>query len=410
MRKIYSGRKADEGDFIFKIDTNNTKAGSSNNDQFFIPIATGLSCSGWTMAFSVDWGDGSTSDVNSTNYATECLHTYAAAGIYTINCRGTVAGWAFQGPILYDDEFKMLDIEQWGCFKMDGGRSGGCAGLQFWNCENMTQISASDIPNNLRYPTGRITSNGYRGPLAGCRDMVRVNNINNWKTSNNISTGGNRSSFVMSFLFENCVKLQFSDMGTGMIDLSGWDTRGCYRFDRFMANCKAFDGKMFSNLGDNAAYLPLPSMRMESMFRYCDNFTGSNSVTEMQAWDTSTCGRMDRMFENALVFNIDIGMWDTSSVTNFQAMFSNCPAFDQDLSGWQVSQATNLASFMSGSTNLSTANYDALLIAWDAQGAMSYSGTVDFGNSQYSCAPSAAATARASLVTKWGAILDGGCV
>jgi hypothetical protein len=63
---------------------------------------------------------------------------------------------------------------------------------------------------------------------------------------------------------------------------------------------------------------------------------------------------------------------------------------------------------MSGVT-LSTVNYDALLIAWDAQGAMSYSGTVNFGSSKYT-AGGAAEAARTSLISKWGGIIDGGAV
>jgi hypothetical protein len=49
------------------------------------------------------------------------------------------------------------------------------------------------------------------------------------------------------------------------------------------------------------------------------------------------------------------------------------------------------------------------LIAWDAQGAMSYSGTVNFGTSKYTSG-GAAEAARTSLISKWGGITDGGGV
>ena len=88
-------------------------------------------------------------------------------------------------------------------------------------------------------------------------------------------------------------------------------------------------------------------------------------------------------------------------------MLLNSDAFNQDISSWDVNQVTSLTSFMQNATGLSTANYDALLIAWDAQGAMSFSGTANFGGSKYT-GGGAAATARASLVTKWGGITDGG--
>ena len=54
-----------------------------------------------------------------------------------------------------------------------------------------------------------------------------------------------------------------------------------------------------------------------------------------------------------------------------------------------------------------TANYDATLIAWDAQGTMAFSGTVNFGGSKYT-AGGAAEAARTSLISKWGGITDGG--
>jgi len=87
-------------------------------------------------------------------------------------------------------------------------------------------------------------------------------------------------------------------------------------------------------------------------------------------------------------------------------MFFNCAAYDQDMSGWDINQVTSLTNFMSGGT-LSTANYDALLIAWDAQGAMSFSGTANFGGSRYTSG-GAAEAARTSLISKWGGIIDGG--
>ena len=64
-------------------------------------------------------------------------------------------------------------------------------------------------------------------------------------------------------------------------------------------------------------------------------------------------------------------------------MFFNNDAFNQSLSSWDINQVTAFNGFMQNAAGLSTANYDALLIAWDAQGAMSFSGTVNFGGSKY---------------------------
>jgi hypothetical protein len=112
------------------------------------------------------------------------------------------------------------------------------------------------------------------------------------------------------------------------------------------------------------------------------------------------------MLSSALSFDQNIGNWNVSNVTNMNSMFSNASSFNQDIGSWDINQVTNFTNFMVGVT-LSTVNYDALLIDWDAQGAMSYSGTVNFGGSQYTSG-GAADAARTSLIAKWGGITDGG--
>ena len=105
--------------------------------------------------------------------------------------------------------------------------------------------------------------------------------------------------------------------------------------------------------------------------------------------------------------NADISGWNTSNGTDFDYTLHQCDAFRGALAGWDINQATNLTNFMNAATGTTTANYDALLIAWDGQGAMSFSGTVNFGGCKYTSG-GAAEAARTSLITKWGGITDGG--
>ena len=88
-------------------------------------------------------------------------------------------------------------------------------------------------------------------------------------------------------------------------------------------------------------------------------------------------------------------------------MFENASSFDQDISLWNVSEVVS-ADFMFEGASLSTANYDALLIAWGAQSVQT-SVAIDFGNSLYTSG-GAAEAGRNSLISQGWTISDGGPV
>tara|TARA_R100000081_G_scaffold41792_1_gene19583 strand:- start:179 stop:727 length:549 start_codon:yes stop_codon:yes gene_type:complete len=151
-------------------------------------------------------------------------------------------------------------------------------------------------------------------------------------------------------------------------------------------------------------------------------FSGANAFNRnITGWNTGSCANMTNMFAGnngiAMQFNQAIGAWDTSSVTNLNNIFTLCNSFDQDLSNWNLnsiatwSNITPALTQAVGSFGLSTANYDALLVAWDAYAYpnLPANSTWNFGSSQYTLG-SAAETARTSLINKWGGIIDGGGV
>ena len=157
----------------------------------------------------------------------------------------------------------------------------------------------------------------------------------------------------------------------------------------------AWDVSSVTNMGDGA-YNNGP-------FANCTSFN-----QPLNNWNTGSVQSFYSIFDGCSSFNQDISSWNTSTATSMTRMFRNATSFDQDISSWDINQVSSFLQFMQGAT-LSTTNYDAVLTAWDAQGAMSYSGTVDFGNSVPSCdnaASNGAFAARASLITKWGGISD----
>ena len=137
-----------------------------------------------------------------------------------------------------------------------------------------------------------------------------------------------------------------------------------------------------------------------STFRECPSFD-----QDLNSWDTSNAESMYRTFYNCSQFNGDIYSWDTTNVENMQQMFYNCDLFDQSLAAWNIENVTNFTNFMQNATGLSTSNYDATLIAWQA-GGHDNDISINFGGSQFT---ESAYAARFSLIEDDGwTIVDGG--
>jgi hypothetical protein len=131
--------------------------------------------------------------------------------------------------------------------------------------------------------------------------------------------------------------------------------------------------------------------------------SSANPITHN--WDTAAVTDMSYMFYEAKAAKPDNKYWNTASVTNTYSMFYNATAFDQDIGSWNVSALLD-ASYMFTGATLSRANYESLLIGWDAQAlqaGVSFSG----GNSMYCSAAAVAARANMIASDSWD-ITDGG--
>ncbi|WP_428236046.1 BspA family leucine-rich repeat surface protein [Gracilimonas sp.] len=184
-------------------------------------------------------------------------------------------------------------------------------------------------------------------------------------------------------------------------DISTWDVSKVTNMYDMFYSTNAFNG----NIG---------SWDVSSVNNMGYMFSGASAFNQdISAWDVSSVNDMVQMFGSAISFNQPIGDWDVSNVVDMGGMFHNATSFDQNLGNWNISNVYSFyydvhgdAKFMVN-TNLSTQNYDSLLIGWANLDSLTSGLTIHFGDVQYS---PAAIQARAKLTgapNNWN-ISDGG--
>jgi hypothetical protein len=134
---------------------------------------------------------------------------------------------------------------------------------------------------------------------------------------------------------------------------------------------------------------------------------------DVNNWNVSNVTNMTRMFQYSK-FDQPLDKWDTSNVTSMVGMFKRGGVvpdynFDQDLSMWNISSLLN-AIEMFDYCDMSTTNYDKLLIGWASQ-APNIQSNVGLGarNLKYTLG-GAAEAARNVLVNtyNWNIVGDSG--
>ena len=100
------GASAQSSDDVFSSVWDTSKG---SGDGVSLPLV-----SGGDYDFTVDWGDGNTSQVTSFNDADKS-HTYASGGVYTVNITGKIKGFSFNNG---GDKDKFIRIENWGVLNL----------------------------------------------------------------------------------------------------------------------------------------------------------------------------------------------------------------------------------------------------------------------------------------------------
>jgi len=340
-------------------------------DTFTLPIDN------VTQDGEIDWGDSSTSVLSYANRT----HTYASGGVYTISISGDVLkGFYFNNG---GDKLKMIEVVSWGHMNLTS------PSRAFFGCSNMLDISATDSPT--------ITASDASYMFYNCSSL-RTLDTSAWDMSsvtNYTSALRNMPSLVSGlegFVTSTATNLHTCFFATSYKgDLSSWDVSNVTGWTETFKGANTFNADM-------TGWVVQDDMFYSNLFNSNSTITGIGldtwDVSNLTAFRAGSCSQL----------NPDITGWTTSSLVTIT--WQSCGSFDRSMANWDVNQVTNFYNFLLGS-GLSTANYDATLIAWDAQGTMAFSGTVNFGSSQYTSG-GAADAARTSLISKWGGITDGG--
>ena len=265
-----------------------------------------------------------------------------------------------------------------------------------WDVSRVTDMDTLFEPSTS-YTVGKSVVDGFN------------EDISSWDTSNVTAMGemfSNQTVFnqpLDNWNVSNVTYMTYMFSGATSFDqpLNSWDVSNVTNMELVFSDATSFNQDLnswdVSNVKD-----------MGGIFEGASSFNGN-----ITSWNVSNASGveeigygMSRMFKGATSFNQNISGWTINSgVTSFYKMFDGATSFDQDLGGWNITGIDTAEEMFLGVT-LSTANYSALLIGWEAgthnTGAVKFHG----GSSQYSAG--AAATARATLVSEGWVITDGG--
>ncbi|RNC88615.1 MAG: BspA family leucine-rich repeat surface protein [Allomuricauda sp.] len=307
----------------------------SPSDQITIPTFPGE-----TYNYSVDWGDGTTSE----NVMGDISHTYDTPGTYSVAITGDFPRIYFQPTD--SDRNKIIAVEQWGDIAWTSME------FAFVGCGNM-DVTATDVPDLSNVTT-------VESIFFGCANLVGNSSFESWDVSNITDMDG---FFASCTLFNqdisgwdvsnvNSMSGMFFWASTFNQDISSWDVSNVGAMGQMFQLASSFNQDL--NLWDTSSVFT-----MGNMFTDATAFNGNISN-----WDTSTVFIFTAMFQNATSFNGAIGSWNTGGGQFMSNMFDGASSFDQDLSQWNISNATEMNAFFDGS-GLSNENYEKALIGWE---------------------------------------------
>lgn len=364
-----------------------------------------------TVNVSVDWGDGSKEFFQTTGTKS---HTYGSEGKYIVQIRGTLTGITFASMT---GRAKLVSCLSFGSLSL-------LASCTFNGCSNLISV-----PNQIPR-----TFTSLNSMFANCTKF-NDNSVCSWDTSNITNMG---SIFLFAAAFNRPVNSWNTKKVTTLASafqqsaynqtLGSWITSSVtsiasifnqqYSPKAFNQEIDQWDTSSVTNMSqafsiNNAFNRYIGSWNTSKVTTMQNMFYQSSSFnSDITSWNISSVTNMAGMFFQS-PFNQNIGSWNVSGVQNMNAMLQGVTAFSQDISSWNIkgfNATTSFDNFLASNSTFGTTNLNAFYIALN-NNKTNYRTDLrpNFGSNTY-WASSAAAAARAALVTYGWTITDGGTV
>ena len=358
-------------------------------------------------SFMVSFGDGS--GIKSVNaYAdVDRQHTYTGAGTFDITVTGT-----FDRILFADSPTSIVELKAFGTAKI-GPQS-------FIDTTNFITLSATDKPGLFSTSLLECFRNADLTTVDAAIDTWDVSTVTNFGSMFRLNNSFNADIGSWDMGAALATDSMFHSNSLFNQDIGSWNVANITNMSTMFFSCSVFNQDIGSwNVGSVANFLQM--FRSASVFNQDIGSWNMTSATDLSfmffsasafnqdisGWNTANVINLNSMFVAAVAFNQDISGWNTGSVTNMNNAFQTANSFDQDLGAWDITAMTQASNMFQGIT-LSTVNYDGILTGWEAQ-VENTNVTFHGGNSLFTKAPSAAATARGVLVaTSTWTITEGG--
>ena len=377
-----------------------------------------------TYDFTVEWGDGTSNNVNDVLQGAQYTHTYSNSGNYTIKISGVIQGWSFGAGVSTDYQ-KIISITNWGVLRLVdpvnpdyGWYFDGCSNLDLSGVKDVLNLEGVTNLSSMFSGTNTSINKIEQWDFSNVTDMSYMfsntqfnQDISSWNVSNvNLMEGmfyyasqfnnggqplnwGNKTSNVnyMSYMFGYATVFNQ--------DISSWNvsnvlsTSGMFSRSNFNQDISGWDVSKVVNMSD--------------MFKFSTQF---NNGGQPLNWGNKTGNvqQMQSIFYGANSFNQDISGWDVSKVVTMEFMFYNATSFNIDISSWDISSVLSMINFMTGksSANYNTSYYDNILNSWVALPGLENNVGLNMGSIKYTAA--GAASRNTLVTTKGWTISDGG--